>query len=61
MYNQKKIPPSGSKWTALEETLGWRHFQLKQNRRQGSMTFVLMQASCDASQQLWVSNFHAAA
>lgn len=50
----------GSKWTALEDTLGWRHFTVVQLRKAGQApgqptVFVLMQASCDSSAQLWVN------
>ncbi|GAX77780.1 hypothetical protein CEUSTIGMA_g5223.t1 [Chlamydomonas eustigma] len=60
----------GSKWTAMQETMGWRHFRVVQqcrlqpnaessknkNSSQSKPTvFLLMQASCDNNAQLWVN------
>lgn len=45
----------GSKWTAMERTLGWRHFHATQKRKNGRDTFVLLVATCDSSSQLWVN------
>ena len=48
-----------SKWTAMEETLGWRHFRVTQKRKVASasggsgLTFLLMTASCDESAKVW--------
>lgn len=40
----------------MAETVGWRHFRVKQLQKKGKgMAFVLMQASCDPSAQLWVN------
>lgn len=44
-----------SAWTAMERTLGWRHFRVTQKRKQGKDTFVLMVATCDENVQLWVN------
>ncbi|GBF96823.1 hypothetical protein Rsub_09679 [Raphidocelis subcapitata] len=45
-----------SKWTAMETTLGWRHFRVLQVRKASPRaTFLLLQASCDASAQIWVN------
>ncbi|KAG1653549.1 hypothetical protein FOA52_008214 [Chlamydomonas sp. UWO 241] len=47
----------GSKWTAMQETLGWRHFRVAEQRnRTAGLVFLLMQASCDPSAQLWVNS-----
>jgi hypothetical protein len=41
----------------METTLGWRHFRCIQVRKAGpGATFLLLQASCDASAQLWVNS-----
>ena len=47
---------TASKWTAMRETLKWRHFSVIQVRKQssGGVTFVQMQASCDSTACLWV-------
>lgn len=44
-----------SKWTAVERTLGWRHFIVTQKRKQAQNTFVLLVATCDPAVQLWVN------
>jgi tryptophan-rich hypothetical protein len=50
---------TGSKWTALQPTLGWRHFQVVQLRRTSlpgkAGCFLLLQANCDTSAQIWVN------
>ncbi|GIL85582.1 hypothetical protein Vretimale_13319 [Volvox reticuliferus] len=46
----------GSKWTAMQETMGWRHFRVIQCRKGASgVAFVHMQASCDPATQLWIN------
>eukprot|EP00195_Chlamydomonas_chlamydogama_P009929 CAMPEP_0202906202 /NCGR_PEP_ID=MMETSP1392-20130828/37761_1 /ASSEMBLY_ACC=CAM_ASM_000868 /TAXON_ID=225041 /ORGANISM="Chlamydomonas chlamydogama, Strain SAG 11-48b" /LENGTH=139 /DNA_ID=CAMNT_0049594593 /DNA_START=316 /DNA_END=735 /DNA_ORIENTATION=+ len=46
-----------SKWTAMQETLGWRHFRVMQMRKgTAGVTFLLLQASCDPTQQLWLNS-----
>ncbi|KAI8469723.1 MAG: hypothetical protein J3K34DRAFT_273916 [Monoraphidium minutum] len=46
-----------SKWTAMEETLGWRHFRCLAVRKAGRRaTFLLLAASCDPAAQLWVNS-----
>ncbi|KAG2502111.1 hypothetical protein HYH03_000603 [Edaphochlamys debaryana] len=47
----------GSKWTAMQETLGWRHFRVIEVRKSGSagVSFVQLQASCDTSTTLWLN------
>ncbi len=53
----------GTKWTALERTFGWRHFEVKEymhvlkadpRKKNGKQTYVLLEATCDASVRLWV-------
>lgn len=52
---------AGSKWTAMTPTLGWRHFRIiavrrvSKEPRHNSSSFLLLQASCDSSAQLWVN------
>ncbi|KAJ9530165.1 hypothetical protein QJQ45_023461 [Haematococcus lacustris] len=58
-YNKSTTLPKdlmNTKWTAMQSTLGWRHFRVMQQRKGGRTTlvFLLMQASCDATVQLWV-------
>lgn len=45
----------GSKWTAMERTFGWRHFQANQKRKQGKETFVLLVSTCDTTTQFWIN------
>ncbi|KAG2435609.1 hypothetical protein HYH02_011900 [Chlamydomonas schloesseri] len=47
----------GSKWTAMQETMGWRHFRVIQCRKGSGagMAFVQLQASCDPATQLWMN------
>lgn len=46
----------GSKWTAMQRTMGWRHFRVTQRRKEGkNAAFVLMVATCDETVQLWVN------
>jgi tryptophan-rich hypothetical protein len=41
----------------METTLGWRHFRVTAVKKLGKQAamFLLLQASCDSSTQLWVS------
>ncbi|KAG2438643.1 hypothetical protein HXX76_005190 [Chlamydomonas incerta] len=47
----------GSKWTAMQETMGWRHFRVIQCRKGSGagMAFVQLQASCEPATQLWMN------
>lgn len=45
----------GSAWTAMETTMGWRHFQCRQKQKRSKDTYVLLVATCDESVQLWVN------
>ncbi|GAQ88812.1 hypothetical protein KFL_004610070 [Klebsormidium nitens] len=64
----KKNPVSmekieGSQWTAMERTLGWRHFRVAGKRRGpeaaaagGSAAWLVeMVATCDPSARLWIN------
>ena len=44
-----------SKWTAMERTLGWRHFRVTQKQKEGKETFVCMVATCDENAKLWIN------
>eukprot|EP00897_Mesotaenium_endlicherianum_P003903 jgi/Mesen1/3540/ME000198S02744 len=44
-----------SKWTALEQTFGWRHFRIESKKRQGKEWFVEMIATCDENARFWVN------
>jgi tryptophan-rich hypothetical protein len=45
----------GSKWTALQKTEGWRHFQVVNRKNQGAWVFAELVASCDASVRFWIN------
>lgn len=40
----------------MEETFGWRHFQVIEKRKKGDQIFALMAATCDESTRFWVRN-----
>lgn len=52
----------GTKWTALERTFGWRHFEVKEvlsikgdpKKKNSKQTYVLLEATCDGTARLWV-------
>jgi tryptophan-rich hypothetical protein len=45
----------GSKWTARESTLGWRHFRVINRQQQGEQVFVELVAACNSRVKLWVN------
>ena len=45
----------GSKWTALQETWGWRHFQVVNRKNQEKWVFAEMVASCDPQTRFWLN------
>ena len=49
---------AGSKWTAMQRTLGWRHFHVTDRRKAGCSgeTLVLLVATCDSSAKLWLNS-----
>jgi tryptophan-rich hypothetical protein len=56
MARKQKFPHLvGSKWTALQKTEGWRHFQVVNRKNQGTWVFAELMASCDASVRFWIN------
>ncbi|NJN30609.1 MAG: TIGR02450 family Trp-rich protein [Synechococcales cyanobacterium RM1_1_8] len=56
MANKQKYPHLlGSKWTAQENTFGWRHFQVTTRKNQGAWVFAELVASCDPTVRVWVN------
>lgn len=49
---------AGSKWTARETTLGWRHFSVIDRRTTDLGTYALMEATCESDVTLWVGRRH---
>lgn len=45
----------GSKWTAQQKTLGWRHFRVINRKNQGKWVFAELVAACDETVHLWVN------
>ncbi|MGF1535265.1 MAG: TIGR02450 family Trp-rich protein [Elainellaceae cyanobacterium] len=45
----------GSKWTACQPTLGWRHFQVKNRKNEGRWVFAELVAACDPTVRLWLN------
>jgi tryptophan-rich hypothetical protein len=45
----------GSKWTAIQKTWGWRHFQVVDRQNQGKWVFAEMVASCDPQTRFWLN------
>ena len=45
----------GSKWTARQTTLGWRHFQVVNRKNQGSLVFAELVAACDPEVRFWIN------
>ncbi|WP_008309684.1 TIGR02450 family Trp-rich protein [Leptolyngbya sp. PCC 6406] len=45
----------GSKWTAQDKVLGWRHFQVVNRKNQGALVFAEIVAACDPQSRLWVN------
>ena len=45
----------GSKWTAVQKTWGWRHFQIVNRKNQGKWVFAEMVASCDPKTRFWIN------
>ncbi|MGF1522482.1 MAG: TIGR02450 family Trp-rich protein [Leptolyngbyaceae cyanobacterium] len=56
MPKKQKFPHLvGSKWTARQETLGWRHFQVVNRKNQGELVFAELVAACDPEVRFWIN------
>lgn len=56
MAKKQKFPHLlGSKWTAKQRTLGWRHFQVINRKNEGKHVFAELVASCDSTVRLWLN------
>ncbi|MEB3826304.1 TIGR02450 family Trp-rich protein [Phormidium sp. CCY1219] len=56
MAKKQKFPYLvGSKWTALQETWGWRHFQVVNRKNQGKWVFAEVVAACDRQVRFWLN------
>ena len=55
-FERWKCVHSGSKWTAMETTFGWRHFHVHSKRKgPGKDWFIEMVSTCDNTTQFWVN------
>lgn len=45
----------GSKWTAMQRTLGWRHFHIIDKRKAAGETFVCMVSTCNNDTKMWLN------
>jgi tryptophan-rich hypothetical protein len=56
MTRKQKFPHLlGSKWTARQKTLGWRHFQVVNRQDRGRWVFAELVASCDPHARFWIN------
>ncbi|NEQ28606.1 MAG: TIGR02450 family Trp-rich protein [Microcoleus sp. SIO2G3] len=56
MPKKQKFPHLvGSKWTAQQETWGWRHFQVVNRKNEGQWVFAEMIAACDPTVRFWLN------
>lgn len=56
MSKKQKFPYLvGSKWTAQQATMGWRHFQVVNRKNQGSWVFAEVVAACDPEVRFWLN------
>ncbi|MFM9266910.1 TIGR02450 family Trp-rich protein [Tychonema sp. BBK16] len=56
MPKKQKFPYLvGSRWTALQQTWGWRHFQVVNRKNQGKWVFAEMVAACDPNVRFWLN------
>ena len=47
----------GTKWTARDKVLGWRHFTVTEKRKTSTADYALLVATCDGSAMLWVRDW----
>ena len=45
----------GSKWTAVQPVMGWRHFQVHNRQERQGVVFAYLQSVCDESVSLWLN------
>lgn len=56
MPKKQKFPHLvGSKWTAMQETFGWRHFVVTNRQNQDGLVFAELKATCDESVRFWLN------
>lgn len=56
MPKKQKFPHLvGSKWTAQQKLMGWRHFQVVNRKNEGKWVFAEIVAACDPNVRFWLN------
>jgi tryptophan-rich hypothetical protein len=56
MPKKQKFPYLiGSKWTAVQDTFGWRHFIVTNRKNEKNIVFAELKATCDQSVRFWLN------
>ncbi|MEM8805206.1 MAG: TIGR02450 family Trp-rich protein [Cyanobacteria bacterium P01_G01_bin.38] len=56
MAKKQKFPHLvGSKWTAQQKLMGWRHFRVVNRKNQGQWVFAELVAACDPQVRFWIN------
>jgi tryptophan-rich hypothetical protein len=56
MAQKQKFPHLlSSKWTARENTFGWRHFQVINRRNEDKWVFAELMSTCDETVRFWIN------
>mgnify|MGYP005849168863 CR=1 FL=1 len=56
MSKKQKFPHLvGSKWTAQQAVMGWRHFQVVNRKNEGKWVFAELVAACDPEVRFWLN------
>ena len=55
MAKQKFPHLVGSKWTAQQKTMGWRHFHVVNRKNQDKWVFAELVAACDPNVRFWLN------
>lgn len=56
MPKKQKFPHLlGSKWTAQQPVMGWRHFAVANRKNQGQWVFAELVAACEPEVRLWIN------
>lgn len=56
MAKKQKFPHLvGSKWTAQQKLMGWRHFQVVNRKNEGKWVFAELVSACDPEVRCWIN------
>ncbi|MEO1402196.1 MAG: TIGR02450 family Trp-rich protein [Cyanobacteria bacterium J06635_1] len=56
MAKKQKFPHLvGSKWTAQQKVMGWRHFRVVNRKNQDQWVFAELAAACDPQVRFWIN------